>query len=105
MNERLELRGKLNKIKEIEVLKKLHYYLEKKIRLFIKDRQHEESIFKNYLDKYLQSFEAFRTAMHDDKKVMSFGIEVQKELFEKISAQEEVIPTKSKIPSPTSANH
>ena len=38
MNERLELRGKLNKIKEIEVLKKLHYYLEKKIRLFIKDR-------------------------------------------------------------------
>ena len=61
-------------------------------------------LWLNKLDKYLQSFEAFRTAMHDDKKVMSFGIDVQKELFEKISAQEDIIPTKTKIPSPTSAN-
>lgn len=37
MMERLELKGKLNKIKEMEIMRKLHFYLEKKIRVFIKD--------------------------------------------------------------------
>jgi len=37
MTERLELKGKLNKIKEIEIGKKMQYYLEKKIRLFLKE--------------------------------------------------------------------
>ena len=71
MNERLELRGKLNKIKEIEVLKKLHYYLEKKIRLFIKDRQHDESnnIFL-LIDPQMRTFDAFRIAHKEDKKIM-----------------------------------
>ncbi|CAD8058334.1 unnamed protein product [Paramecium sonneborni] len=95
MNERLELRGKLNKIKEIEVLKKLHYYLEKKIRLFIKDRQHEEN-------PKLKTFEAFRIANSEDKKVMQFPIELQKELFAKLNAQSDIIPSKQEMASPIS---
>ncbi|CAD8152115.1 unnamed protein product [Paramecium pentaurelia] len=95
MNERLELRGKLNKIKEIEVLKKLHYYLEKKIRLFIKDRQHEEN-------PKLKTFEAFRNAHLEDKKVMQFPIDLQKELFTKLNAQSDIVPSKQDIVSPVS---
>ncbi|CAD8057342.1 unnamed protein product [Paramecium sonneborni] len=98
MNERLELRGKLNKIKEIEVLKKLHYYLEKKIRLFIKDRQHDEN-------PQMKTFEAFRISHQDDKKIMQFPLDLQKEIFQKLDNQPEIIqkqPLKQKMISTNS---
>lgn len=45
MLERIQLKTKLLKIKEIEVWKKMSYYLEKRIRQFLKDTEHSESNF------------------------------------------------------------
>ncbi|CAD8140571.1 unnamed protein product [Paramecium pentaurelia] len=97
MNERLELRGKLNKIKEIEVLKKLHYYLEKKIRLFIKDRQHDEN-------PQMKTFEAFRVAHKEDKRIMQFPLEFQKEIFQKLDNQPDIIQSNVQKQKMTSTN-
>jgi hypothetical protein len=43
MLERVQLKHKLLKIKEIEVWKKLQYYLEKRVRQFIRETEHAES--------------------------------------------------------------
>ncbi len=45
MLERLQLKTKLLKIKEIEIFKKIQYYIEKKMRFFLKENEHSESNF------------------------------------------------------------
>lgn len=49
MMEKIQLRNKLRKIKEIEVLKKMSYYLEKRIRHFLKINEHSESLQLSYM--------------------------------------------------------
>ena len=46
MKERVDLKEKLNKIKGFEIYKKRQYYLEKKIRQFLRITQHNDG---NYL--------------------------------------------------------
>lgn len=43
MLERVQLKSKILKIKELEIFKKMQYYLDKKVRQFIKETKHEES--------------------------------------------------------------
>ncbi|CAD8145887.1 unnamed protein product [Paramecium octaurelia] len=80
MQERLELKGKLNQIKQIEIGKKLQYYVERKIRLFIKDRQHEEN-------PYNKSFEAFYEFYSNDPKLKTFEKEKLLSEFNRLSSQ------------------
>ena len=42
MLERIQLKSKILKIKEIEIFKKIQYYLERKIRFFMKETEHCE---------------------------------------------------------------
>lgn len=70
MLERVKLKAKLLKIKEFEINKKIQYYIERKIRQFIKENEHSESKFYLNIKRQIQNRKALKHFMKCIKKTL-----------------------------------